>query len=522
MVRKQDFGKATVWMVSLLAGLAAGTFSPVCAGDLNRDAIAVIIGNQEYKNTAWNVPFARKDAEAVRDFAEDRLGFRRDRIFVLENATGTELKTWFGSSQHPQGRLHDKVRPDRSDVLVFYSGHGVPDIDSEEGYLLPVDADPNYVATGGYPIELLYEQLAALQARSVLVALDACFSGLMENGSLPGIKGGIKFSPRRPPARISILTAGTGYQVAYTDDDAKHGLFTAQLLNGLGGAADGRHWGDGNGQVTFGELEAYLSERVNRRALELKGREQTPWASGNSDQVLATLPAFATLSVRTVPPGAQIRIVTNDGATSYREGMRVEPGRYRIEVEARDHEPFQQLLDVTGNTEYEISLCRLEQVTKQECRDVEVTIPQEEIQRSVRPMQDDVTKDPMDADLEVGGGRLESIYESFNGRPPRRARRDIRQTLCTLAYNDLAHDIEPGCSDIDGSFVPGSLSEDTMDCECEIDGDYYSDYCELTASWRCSVTEVVRVPRVTTEKKCEERTRAEPRCPEKQVTLRSR
>lgn len=520
MARKQDFGKATVWMVSLLAGLAAGAFSPVRADNLNHDAIAVIIGNEEYENRAWNVPFARKDAEAVRDFAEDRLGFRRDRIFVLENATGTKLKTWFGSPQHPRGRLHDSVRPGRSDVLVFYSGHGVPDIDSGEGYLLPVDADPNRVAIGGYQIDLLYKQLAALQARSVLVALDACFSGLTEQGSLQEMRGGIDFTPRRPSAPMSILTAGIGYQVAFADDDAQHGLFTAQLLNGLGGEADGMHWGDGDGQVTLGELEAYLGEKVAVRARELKGRDQTPWASGDNDQVLATLPAFATLSVRTVPPGARVHIATNDGATAYREGMRLEPGGYHIEVEARDHEPFRRYLDITGNTEYEISLCRLEQRTKQECRDVEVT--RSRTRRSIRSMQDDERKDPMDADLDLdlGGDSLESIYKSFNGRPPRRARRDIRQTLCTLAYHDLAYDIEPGCSDIDGSFVSGSLSEDTMDCECEIDGDYYSDYCKLTASWKCSVE--VTEPYVTTEKKCEERTWMERRCPEKQVTLRSR
>ena len=517
MARKQNVGKATAWMVSLLAGLAlaAGVLSPVRADNLNHDAIAVIIGNEEYKNTAWNVPFAKKDAEAVRAFVKDRLRFRSDRIFVLENTTGTELTTWFGTSRH-QGKLHDSVLPGRSDVLVFYSGHGVPD-EKNEGYLLPIDADPNRVAIGGYPVDLLYKQLAALQARSVLVALDACFSGMAEQGSLTDTRGGIDFSPRRPPTTISILTAGTRYQAAYSDNDAQHGLFTAQLLSGLNGAADGRHWGDGNGQVTLGELKAYLGEKVVVRARELKGQDQTPWVNGNMDQVLVTLPAFATLSVRTVPSGARVRIVTNDGATAYQEDMRLEPGRYRIEVEARDHEPFRQDLDVTGNTEYEISLCRLEQRTKHECTDEEVTRDRIERRRSIRSMQDGEIKDSMDADPE-----LESIYESFNGRPSRSARRDIRQTLCTHAYNDLAHNIEPGCSDIDGSFVSGSLSEDTMDCECEINGDYYSDYCKLTASWKCSVTEEVKVPYTTTEKKCEERIQTDRICPENQVTLRSR
>ena len=519
MARKQDFGKATVCMVSLLAGLAAGALSPVRADNRNHDAIAVIIGNQEYENTAWNVPFARKDAEAVRAFVRDRLGFRSDRIFFLENATGTKLKTWFGTPQH-QGRLHDSVRPGRSDVLVFYSGHGVPD-ENDKGYLLPVDADPNRVHIGGYPVDLLYKQLAALQARSVLVALDACFSGMAEQGSLRGERGGIDFSPRRPPATISILTAGTRYQVAYSDNDAQHGLFTAQLLSGLNGAADGRHWGDGNGHVTLGELEAYLGEKVAVRARELKGHDQTPWVSGNRDQVLATLPAFATLAVRTVPSGARVRIVTNDGVTAYREGMRLEPDRYRIEVEARDHEPFEEYLDVAGNTEYEISLCRLEQRTKQKCTDVEVTRYRTELRRSIRSMKDDETIDPIDANLLLGDDSLERKYEELNGRSPRGGNRaEIRSKLCrSVYYAELEPKIKPGCREVDGSYVDDSVS---FDCECELYGDYIDDYCELTVDWECSVTEEVQVPYVAIEKKCEEKTETERRCPESQVTLRSR
>lgn len=520
MARKQNVGKATAWMVSLLAGLAlaAGVLSPVRADNLNHDAIAVIIGNEEYKNTAWNVPFAKKDAEAVRAFVKDRLRFRSDRIFVLENTTGTELTTWFGTSRH-QGKLHDSVLPGRSDVLVFYSGHGVPD-EKNEGYLLPIDADPNRVAIGGYPVDLLYKQLAALQARSVLVALDACFSGMAEQGSLTDTRGGIDFSPRRPPTTISILTAGTRYQAAYSDNDAQHGLFTAQLLSGLNGAADGGHWGDGNGQVTLGELKAYLGEKVVVRARELKGQDQTPWVNGNMDQVLVTLPAFATLSVRTVPSGARVRITTNDGATAYQEDMRLEPGRYRIEVEARDHEPFEEYLDVAGNTEYEISLCRLEQRTKQECTDVEVTRYRTESRRSTRSMNGDQTLDPWDGDQILDNDPFKNRYEPLNGRPPRRGlRAEIRSGLCRLAYFELEPKFKQRCRRVGGSFVDESLSPR---CECELDGEYYKDYCELTVAWECSVTEEIRVPYTTTEKKCEERSQTDRICPENQVTLRSR
>ena len=239
---------------------------------------------------------------------------------------------------------------------------------------------------------------------------------------------------------------------------------------------------------------------------------------GTGRQVLATLPAFATLSVRTVPSGARVRIATNDGATAYRKGMRLEPGRYRIEVEARDHEPFRQYLDVTGNTEYEISLCRLEQRTKRECTNEEVTRHRTERRRSTRSMQDNEIISLIDADLTVDDD-LEELYEEFNGRPPRgNPRAELRSQLCWLAYLELEPRITRGCRRVDGSFVDDSHS---TDCECELDGDYINDYCELTVDWECSVTKEVQVPYTTTEEKCEDKILEDRICPENQVTLRS-
>ena len=166
-----------------LAAAAAGVLAQAAAAN-DPDAIAVIVGNAEYREAPWNVPTAAADARAVAEFAKRRLGFDEDRVYVVDNATGTDLSTWFGTRDRPKGKLHDLVRAGRSDVLVFYAGHGMPDVDSKRGYLLPTDADPDRIAFGGYEIDLLLKNLEALPARSVLVALDACFSGLVEGGSL--------------------------------------------------------------------------------------------------------------------------------------------------------------------------------------------------------------------------------------------------------------------------------------------------------------------------------------------------
>lgn len=273
MARERDSGKRLARTAAAF-GILAQVAGPAAAD--NPDAIAVIVGNAEYRNVAWNAPTAASDARAVAEFATRRLGFREDRVFVLNNATGTDLNTWFGTRDYT-GELHDRVRADRSDVLVFYAGHGMPDLDSERGYLLPTDADPDRVRLGGYPIDLLLENLKALPARSVLVALDACFSGLTEDGSLTAGRGVVNFSlkPVRH-TRMAVLTAARGYQVAYSDRDSGHGVFTDQLLAGLGGMADR----NGDGEVTLGEIETWLGSAVPRRVREMNGKEQTPDIQG--------------------------------------------------------------------------------------------------------------------------------------------------------------------------------------------------------------------------------------------------
>jgi hypothetical protein len=59
-------------------------------------------------------------------------------------------------------------------------------------------------------------------------------------------------------------------QETHIYDPGRHGLFTYQLLKGLGGAADL----DGNGTILTGELCAYAKVQVLKIAREQYGNEQ--------------------------------------------------------------------------------------------------------------------------------------------------------------------------------------------------------------------------------------------------------
>jgi len=249
--------------------------------------IAVVIGIKEYDNKdVPNVDYALRDARAVRKHLTRTLGFREENIIFAENATGSTMERIFGTAENPEAQLHDWIRPNESDVFVYYSGHGAPDPESEKAYFVPSDANPNYLPQNGYPVNQLYENLATLPAESVTVVLDACFSGVSDAGELVKDISPAVLSVENPILGMEnglAITAGTAEQVSTWYNEEEHGLFTYYFLQGLQGAADA----DGNRQITAKEMGKYLLDEVSHRAQRMHGRQQTPQVVGqNKDRVL--------------------------------------------------------------------------------------------------------------------------------------------------------------------------------------------------------------------------------------------
>jgi formylglycine-generating enzyme required for sulfatase activity len=272
----------------------------------NRDAIAVIIGNKTYQHQdVPAVDFAHNDAEAMKRFVIDVLGYRERNIIDLRDATQAQLTSTFGKEGNHKGKLWSYVKEGKSDVTVFYSGHGVPGLKDQRGYLLPVNADPATVDLNGYPVDVLYENLSKLPAKSVTVYLDACFSGQTPKGALVRATSGLLVEPRPPKAstRLTVLTAARGDQVASWDEEAKLGLFTRYLLEALQGAADKGEFGDGDGTVSVGEVKRYLDEEMSYAAKRRYRRTQTATVMGDEGVQLAALvaPAITTQPERMAP-----------------------------------------------------------------------------------------------------------------------------------------------------------------------------------------------------------------------------
>ncbi|MDQ8145989.1 MAG: caspase family protein [Gemmatimonadota bacterium] len=260
------------------------------ARDSNPDAIAIIIGNRSYQN-APAVAFASNDAAVMKQYAERALGIRPGNVFLLEDATLTNLKVWFGDQGNPNGRLKDLVKPGRTEVFVFYSGHGAPDPRAERAYLMPADADANRLSLTGLPVDMLYENLAALNAKHVTVVLDACFSGASGGGEMLITSASpIGMQVRDPAARFAagnatIIAAAEGQQLANWYPEMRHGMLTYFFLKGLQGGADANR----DGRISVGEIRAYLTDPADGLPYEARrvhGREQTPQVFGREDRII--------------------------------------------------------------------------------------------------------------------------------------------------------------------------------------------------------------------------------------------
>jgi hypothetical protein len=245
----------------------------------NPDGIGVVIGVESYQYVPA-ATYAYNDAEVMREYLADTLGFRKDRLKIVTNSRATSAE--FDKLLGPNGWLARNTVKGKSDVVVYFSGHGIPDPKTKKVGLLPFDVDPNYSV--GLPVDQMYATLGNLGARSVTIVLDACFSGqTRQKEMLIANARPVIITPKAEavPSGITILSAASGAQISGAMKDKEHGLFTYYVLKGLGGAADGNK----DGKLSMNELASFVAREVKTQSSRL-GWEQTPQLQGDGGRVL--------------------------------------------------------------------------------------------------------------------------------------------------------------------------------------------------------------------------------------------
>ena len=156
----------------------------------------------------------------------------------------------------------------KANIIFYYAGHGIPDESSRSALLLPVDGNGRDSSTG-YSLSSLYKSLGSMPTQSVLVLLDACFSGTQRDGTMMKAARGIaiKAKATSPSNNMIVLSASQGDETAGAYNDKHHGLFTYFLLKKLQ---------ETSGEATLSEIGNYISEQVSQQVAIQKGRKQTP------------------------------------------------------------------------------------------------------------------------------------------------------------------------------------------------------------------------------------------------------
>jgi len=272
------------------------------------------IGVSEYKNKAYDLRYAAKDAGdliAAYKALEQRQG-SPTKVHVLtlanQNATRTEIvraKEWLKRSM-----INDLV-------VVFAAGHGMTD-EKSNYYFGTHDIDPQHPETNGLPYEEFENLLDGIPALQKLLLLDTCFSGEIEKDQTIVVakadtagSGAVKmrafkaargvsvvadekqtpsgtatgtptlstdmlrfqqdwFADLRRGTGAAVISSSSGNEYSLEGEQWKNGVFTYSLLNGLRNrGADANH----DQTITVSELQAYVTEQV--RTLTQGGQNPT-------------------------------------------------------------------------------------------------------------------------------------------------------------------------------------------------------------------------------------------------------
>jgi hypothetical protein len=240
---------------------------PEIAKEKKKNAYAIVIGIENYREKLPKVDYAEKSANIMKEYLIQVLGYEERNIFLLlnENATKTDIKGYL------EEWLPKNVK-EGDEVFFYYTGHGAPDKETGDAYIVPYEGDPRFIRTKGYKLGEIYNSLNKLKADRIIVVIDSCFSGgggVLPEGTAPiviELENQISYSDK-----IVLFTSSKGNEYSLAYPEKKHRLFTYFFLKGLKGEADR----DGDGKIDAIELYNYAKENVDEIARR-QNQYQTP------------------------------------------------------------------------------------------------------------------------------------------------------------------------------------------------------------------------------------------------------
>lgn len=232
------------------------------------DAFAVVIGIEAYQ-TIPGSDYSRKDAETVKGYLA-ALGFQERNIELIIDQRATKSAV----EKAVEAWLPNQATKE-STVFVYFSGHGAPEPSTGEAYMVPYDGDPNYLAVTGYSLKRLYEQLAKLEVKEIIVVLDSCFSGAGGRSVLAkGARPLVMTTNSIPMSKnMAVLSATQGAQISTSSPEKGHGVFTYYFLKAVK-----------EGKTNIPEIYEHIKPQVEDEAKQLNV-QQSPSLTPGTDSV---------------------------------------------------------------------------------------------------------------------------------------------------------------------------------------------------------------------------------------------
>jgi len=262
----------------------------------NVNGYALIIGNEDYASyqsdldVSQNVPFATQDAESFKNYLNVMYGMPDENIILLVNATYGEM-----SQSIEKFKKLMEFDGENNNFIFYYSGHGMPDENTNDPYIMPVDIS-GYTVNQAISLNDLLSDFSKSDYKSCSLFIDACFSGVSRSPEpLIKVKGVGKWKVKKTKTstrsfydfdlisntgnnnlyfvnpnigeKMVLFSSSSGDETSLTDEKNQHGLFTYHLLSNLK---------QSKGEVSYEGLFKYLKNKVGVESIMKYNKQQTP------------------------------------------------------------------------------------------------------------------------------------------------------------------------------------------------------------------------------------------------------
>jgi len=230
------------------------------------NGVALIIG------VGADLPMTVVDATAIKDILIDpeRAAYKSDNVKLLteENATKDKILSAFQN-------LIDNTEEDDT-VIIYYSGHGGVDQQTNEYYLVPFGFKPDDRSKTGISAHELSDLINSVKSKKLIVFLDCCHAGGMArkkdigNVNLQNYLMSADFQEKAPIDLVNNLGKGSGrFFIASSKDNeysiaAKpYSIFTESLIEALSGAGTKEN---SEGYAYIFGVTGYILRKVPQRS----------------------------------------------------------------------------------------------------------------------------------------------------------------------------------------------------------------------------------------------------------------